>query len=263
MNGWIKLYRNITEWEWFDDDKLFKFFIYLIVTATHQNVCWHGITIERGQLITSRERLSRELHCSEQQVRTMISKLQKTNEITTKATNKYTIITVCNYDRYQSANDNEQPTNQPTNNQQITNEQPTNNQQITTYKNNKNEKNNKNIINEIADESANKSNKKKTVLDIEPIIAQLPEQVQDIIRRWVTYKKTQFNFTYKSEDSFKTWIRDLYKLSNRDINKMNELVDCAISKSWQGIFAPKQTGPDRRIDTSERDNRNFDGLWNN
>lgn len=168
MEGWIKLHRRITEWEWFDDDKLFKLFIYLLIKANHENGGWHGINIERGQLITSRERLANELHYSEQQVRTMLLKLQKTKEITTKSTNKYTIITICNYDNYQIQTIYEQPTNEPTNNQQITSNQPTNNQQITTNKNDNNNNNENNVENIISAE--------KSAQRTKPTIAKEPKK---------------------------------------------------------------------------------------
>lgn len=81
--------------------------------------------------------------------------------------------------------------------------------------------------------------KQKSALNIEPIIAELPQAVQDIVRRWVDYKKTQFRFTYKSEDSFKAWLKDLYKKSNGNIDTMSLLVEEAISHSWQGIYELK------------------------
>lgn len=84
-----------------------------------------------------------------------------------------------------------------------------------------------------------KSANKKSALDIEPLIAELPSVVQEVVRRWVDYKKTQFKFTYKSEDSFKTWLKDLYKKSNGDVETMIALVDTAIAKSWKGIYELK------------------------
>ena len=54
-------------------------------------------------------------------------------EITIKSTNKYSIITILNYESYQ---DEEITTNNQTNNQ-LTNNQQATNKQLTTNKNNK------------------------------------------------------------------------------------------------------------------------------
>lgn len=149
MEGWIKIHRKMTEWEWYADINVCRLFLHLLLTANFDEKRWQGMTIGRGQIIVGRQQLAKETRLSEQQVRTALNKLEKTQEITIKSTNKYSVITICNYDRYQSLECTDQPTSQPTNNQQITNNQPTNNQQITTtkeLKNDKNEKNDKNSV---------------------------------------------------------------------------------------------------------------------
>lgn len=50
---------------------------------------------------------------SRSQYRLSVNKLKTTNNITTKTTNKYTVITVIGWDIYQSDNKNK-PTKQPT-----------------------------------------------------------------------------------------------------------------------------------------------------
>ena len=137
-DGWIKLHRSILKWEWWDDCNVRSLFIYCLLMANHTDTQWHGETVSAGTFITSRDALAKGTGLTEQQVRTAIKKLTNTGEITSKATSKYTIITICNYSIYQSDDIEEQPSEQPTNNQRITNEQPTNNQQITTNKNDKN-----------------------------------------------------------------------------------------------------------------------------
>lgn len=69
-----------------------------------------------------------------QVIRTCLHKLKKTGEATCHSTNKFTIITLCNYDNYQSEKeDSNTPTNKP-----ATNEQQTDNKQTTTPKEYKN-----------------------------------------------------------------------------------------------------------------------------
>lgn len=73
-------------------------------------------------------------------MRTALQKLKTTNEVTSKTTSKYTVITLLNYSKYQDWNSD---SNQHSN-QQITNKQPTNNQQITTNNNDNNVNNDNN-----------------------------------------------------------------------------------------------------------------------
>lgn len=143
-NGWVKTYRSMTGWRWYRNLPVKALFLHLLLTANHRDQDWDGITVKRGQCITGRKQLAIETGLTEQQVRTALQKLINTKEITTESTNRYTLITVVNYERYQAQDIPCQPTEQPTDNQQITNKQPTDNQQITTNKNDKNVKNDKN-----------------------------------------------------------------------------------------------------------------------
>lgn len=144
MKGWIKLYRKFLEWEWFDDPKMIKFFIYCLLRANYEDANWQGQIIKKGSFVSSLKNMSIDTDFSIQQVRTLIRKLESTHEITSKSTNRYTLITVCNFESYQSENIVEQQADQQaeqqTDNKQTTNKQQTNNKQITTSKKNKKNK---------------------------------------------------------------------------------------------------------------------------
>ena len=106
-------------------------FIYLILKASCTDKQWQGITVKRGQLITSNATMRQDLRLSEQQIRTCIKRLISTGEITYKSTNRYVIITICNYDKYQETGNlineqnNEQTNNQSTDEQRMSNDQST------------------------------------------------------------------------------------------------------------------------------------------
>ena len=129
--GWIKIHRQICQWEWYDCPPVFCLFIHLLLMANWEKGKWHGMPVKVGQLVTSREKLSEVTGLSIQQVRTALKKLQNTQEITIKSTKQYTLITICNYDKYQCECEE---SNQQTN-QQITNNQPTNNHNIRNKEN--------------------------------------------------------------------------------------------------------------------------------
>ncbi len=122
-NGWIKIQRQMLDWEWWDDAKTVKLFIWLILKANHETGKWKGNVIERGQLITGRLEMVKELSMTAQEIRSRLTSLKSTSEITIKTTNKFSLITVNNYSKYQDSN--QQINSQ--NNQQTTNKQPTNN----------------------------------------------------------------------------------------------------------------------------------------
>lgn len=113
MIGWIKLHRKFLEWEWFHDSNMVRVFIYLLLKANREDTLWKGRAIKRGQLVTSRKKLSKDLGISERKIRTILTRLttpqkatskttsKTTSELTIKTTNKYSIITICNYESYQ------------------------------------------------------------------------------------------------------------------------------------------------------------------
>jgi len=123
MEGWIKLYRKFSDWEWFKISEMVHIFIYLLVNANHQDGEFQGISIKRGQILTGRKSIFEKTKISEQTIRTCLTRLERTHEITIKSTNKYSIITICKYEDYQIC----QPADQPTTNQQLTSNQPTTN----------------------------------------------------------------------------------------------------------------------------------------
>lgn len=106
MEGWIKLYRKIINWEWYKDTNVKVVFLHLLLTANHKDKKWNGTIIKRGQRLTSLRNLSDECGLSIQEVRTALSKLKSSNEIKIKTSNHNSIITVCSYMNYQNKNQN-------------------------------------------------------------------------------------------------------------------------------------------------------------
>lgn len=112
MDVWIKLHSKILNWEWYKDYKTKSLFIHCLLKANWQDGKYKGTKVPRGSFITGRKKLSQELGMSEQEVRTCLNKLKKSKNLTIKATNQFSIISINNYDLYQQ------------NNQRATNEQP-------------------------------------------------------------------------------------------------------------------------------------------
>lgn len=127
LNGFIKVHRQMVQWGWYKDPVVKVLFLHLLLTVNFKSMEWMGRTIQPGQLVTSNKHLAEELGLSVQQIRTALKKLKKTGEITSEATNKYTVITLVNWGKYQFFD--AQATNKITNEQQTSNNQITNEQQ--------------------------------------------------------------------------------------------------------------------------------------
>lgn len=102
MNGYIKLHRSLFDWEWWDDLPARTLFITILLMANWKDKKWHGKRIKRGQLWTSISSLAMQSGLTYRQTRTALEKLKSTGEVTDRATNEGRLITVVNYDIYQS-----------------------------------------------------------------------------------------------------------------------------------------------------------------
>lgn len=130
--GFIKLHRKMLDWEWYTDTNTKALFLHCLFKANWKEGKWKGVAVPRGSFITSRQKLSEELHMSEREVRTALTHLISTNEVTKSTTAKYTMITVVKYDEYQLTDQQKD--------QQTTNKRPTNDQQTTTIEERKKRK---------------------------------------------------------------------------------------------------------------------------
>tara|TARA_Y100000816_G_C26108504_1_gene590416 strand:- start:31102 stop:32196 length:1095 start_codon:yes stop_codon:yes gene_type:complete len=187
MNGFIKIHRSFIYWEWYKNNNTRFVFLHLLITANFAPKRWQGITIERGQLVTSKAKLAHELGLSMQQIKTVFSNLRTTGEITTKATNKYTIVTICNYASYQNIeNENNQQNNQQTTNKP-TNEQPQLKNIKNKEKNNKKEKR-KILVDELPPEIGPIDARQNTALPFDIVTANKTLKNLDRAEIMQTYK---------------------------------------------------------------------------
>lgn len=99
--SFIKLDRNILRWRWYKDANVFRIFIYLLITAAYKDTEINGITLRRGQCLTTYKELATINSLSLKAVRTAISKLIDTGEISLKRLSKGVIITITSFEFYQ------------------------------------------------------------------------------------------------------------------------------------------------------------------
>ncbi len=101
-NGYIRVYRSLLTWEWYRDRNTCRVFLHLLLTANYRPEQWKGIEVQRGQRVVTLPKLAEETGLSVREVRTALSHLKKTGEVTGKTTSQYTLLTVNHYDRYQT-----------------------------------------------------------------------------------------------------------------------------------------------------------------
>lgn len=101
--GFVKLYRNILDWEWYSDMNTFRVYIHMILSANWQDGRFRGVEIKRGSFVSSYGKLAEATGLSEKNVRTAVKHLEKTGEVACKGYNRFTVFTLKNYDKYQGA----------------------------------------------------------------------------------------------------------------------------------------------------------------
>ena len=125
-NGYVKLHRKMFSWEWWDDINTFRLFVTILLMANWKPKKWRGRVIPRGSCWTSLPALAAKSGLTYQQTRTSYFKLISTNEITDEVTSLGRLVTVVNYEVYQSNDD--LPTNEITD--ENADEQQTSNQRV-------------------------------------------------------------------------------------------------------------------------------------
>lgn len=134
--GYVKLWRKTLDSGLLQNDNAFRLFGYLLLNVAYaeKKVANDGCVsvLHPGQAIFSRKRVAQILNMSEQNARTALNFLKKLEILTTKVTNKFTVVSFVNWHIYQQQDMYCQPAKKPTVNQQLTNTSPTLNQQLTT-----------------------------------------------------------------------------------------------------------------------------------
>jgi hypothetical protein len=119
--GYFLVYRRLFEHEIGQNPLAVALWVRLLSDASYEDkeVFWENKTmkIKRGQIITSIDKLSGWLHISRRTTKRILDALQNVQQINIKTTNKYTVISIRNYDKYQIM-PNKRPTDGTTNAQQ-------------------------------------------------------------------------------------------------------------------------------------------------
>lgn len=134
-NGYMKLFRKISEWEWYDDPVTFKVFLHFLITARWQDGSWHGIEIKRGEVLESLPSIALKNGLTVRNVRTAIQHLIDTNSVTIRKVGRCHIYKVSEYDKYQVRQDFRQE-----NDREVTENRQDSDRKVTAHKERKESK---------------------------------------------------------------------------------------------------------------------------
>lgn len=127
--GYVRVWRRLTDSGLLQHPRALQLFMHLLLTATSKPcrriVAGAPLELKPGDVVTGRERLAQELGATVREIRTAMDILKKMEIVTTKATNKYSVVSIINWDRYQYERPAERPAKQPA-------ERPASDQQATT-----------------------------------------------------------------------------------------------------------------------------------
>ena len=106
MNGWVKLHRQLKQSAVFDNPKLLKIWVWILLKATHkerqQIVGRRTVTLQPGQFIFGRNAAAGELDMPPSTLRDYMQILADMGNITLRPDTKYTLVSVDNWEVYQS-----------------------------------------------------------------------------------------------------------------------------------------------------------------
>lgn len=137
-NGYIKLHRDILDWEWFSDVNTFRVFTYMLIKANWKKGRFKGYEVPEGSFVSSYGNLARETNLSVRQVRTAIKHLKSTGEVTIKATSQFTLFTIENYGKFQGISNSSDKPSDTQSDKQATSERQASDKQVTTIEEYKN-----------------------------------------------------------------------------------------------------------------------------
>jgi hypothetical protein len=111
-NGYILLSRSIVDSAVFQNEKWLRVWLWCLLEATYKEKVtksvktgkgWTPVEITRGQFIFGRNKHARDLSMSPSTLWKIISKLKNIGNLDIQSNSHYSIITICNYELYQDA----------------------------------------------------------------------------------------------------------------------------------------------------------------
>jgi hypothetical protein len=101
--GYIKIYRDIRDWEWFTSNSHYVLFTKILYIVNYEDKKWQNLTIKRGQFVSSTKNLATYANLSESTVKRVLNDFEESGEISREPTKFYTVYTINKFNEWQSS----------------------------------------------------------------------------------------------------------------------------------------------------------------
>ena len=105
--GWISLHRKLLDNPLFKDPQALTLWVYLLLRANHSNtkalIGNKTIPIQRGQFLTGRKSLSASTGINESKIERLLKLFKSEQQIEQQTFTKFRLISIVNYEQYQSS----------------------------------------------------------------------------------------------------------------------------------------------------------------
>ena len=209
VSGYIKIHRKLIDWGWYSDPVTKVVFLHLLLTANYKESEFRGQKIAPGQTVIGTKALAEKLGLTVQNVRTALSHLETSGEIMRESTNKFSLVTIANWGKYQLTDD------------KLTNDQQSTNNQLTTLEERKKVR-------------KEESKKVRIITPLAPL-TDCGEELREAVNRWLAYKQERGQ-AYK-QVGLDTLIKKIKKSAAQyGESVVVDLIDECIANRYQGII---------------------------
>lgn len=222
MAGWIKVHRQLMDSPIFDNEKLFKVFMYCLMKASHkehkQLVGKQVVILKPGQFVFGRKKASAEANMSASTLWSYMLTLKNLDTIDIKSNNKFSVVTIVNWGLYQQEEENH---DSKRNNKRTTDEQQTNNKRTTDEQQMDTNKNVKNVENDNNEKNVRSSSNND---DFKTVVSMYQENIE-LNPAPVTFQKIQQDFNDYGKDIMLYAIKKSALKNNHNYSFINYLLN--------------------------------------
>lgn len=259
MNYYIPISRSLFEHPLWCEERVYSKFeawIDLLQSSrfedTKQIIGNRMLNVKRGQILISLRFLASRWKWSPKKVNSFLECLITEGMIikeTPKETGQ-TVLTVCNYDKYNPLAENRKQAKKQKENSKETAWQRDGNSKGTVREQLGNK------INKLNKENKENNNNLSISL-FESNLSFVSDEYQKTFALWLEYKKDRRE-NYKSEKSLKACYNKLVKLSKGDPMIASQIIDEAIANNWAGFFELKNNRNEHETNEGKNDTKSID-----